>query len=462
MIKLPVNDMVNLGINDIHPLLYYFIFRFFTKFFLLFNYDNPIIIGIIVSLIPQYLLCLFNYSVIKNTFDWKTAGWFNLLIFSMPNLMLFSTEIRMYSWALLFITVAFVYLIKIISNSSLKNWTIFTLMVICASYTHYFAGITSVSLYLVLFFYIIFKKRELIKSYFLSFLVSVLAYLPWLPYFYIQIKTVHSGYWIKEMTFKQILYLILYSFVPSFKLINFDYCNFDVLLNHKIKLIIGLILLFIVISTLIYLYHIKKLNKIDFIAIASFSLVYIIGILISIIHTPIFADRYIIPSLGILWLLFALCLSKLGNNKIIVFILIFIMMIGCISSINYTQFQMNEHQKTIDKINIIDNSEITDKDIIIVIDEAKSEHANVENVFYFQNNEFHSIKSDNIKDILLQINTIVHNSQNKLNNGSNIYIIDKDNSYNDALLSNNFNTSYTGMGPFGIEPRQYVIYKLNL
>lgn len=118
----------------------------------------------------------------------------------MPQLMNFYTQLRMYSWALFFVTASFVYIWEIINNeSSYKNWGVLILLTICSVYTHYFSGIASFILYLFLFVYLIKNIKKDLKNGFLQQL-----YLYWLrPWCFIlfgQMARVHSGYWITSLT----------------------------------------------------------------------------------------------------------------------------------------------------------------------------------------------------------------------------------------------------------------------
>ena len=78
------------------------------------------------------------------------SGIFCLLIISMPQMMLYAVEVRMYSWALFFVTASFIYSYEIIHDSSIKNWIIFTILTICSCYTHHFAVLASISIYIIL------------------------------------------------------------------------------------------------------------------------------------------------------------------------------------------------------------------------------------------------------------------------------------------------------------------------
>ena len=77
MVRLPLNVMITLGISDVHPLLYYFIFKVFYK---LLSPLNIALIGIIVSLIPLYLLAILSVTKIRKNFIFNML--FNFIYFN--------------------------------------------------------------------------------------------------------------------------------------------------------------------------------------------------------------------------------------------------------------------------------------------------------------------------------------------------------------------------------------------
>ena len=88
----------------------------------------------------------------------------------MPEIMQKTVEIRMYGWALLFVTGLGLHFIDIITNRNensskdITNYFAIFVYSVAAIYTHYFAAISAVCLYLILIYYVIFKNRSQIKN----------------------------------------------------------------------------------------------------------------------------------------------------------------------------------------------------------------------------------------------------------------------------------------------------------
>ena len=322
--KLSISEMMDLGPRDVHPLLYYLIFKVFLK---IFPFLDPAVVGRIVSLIPIYLIGVLSVTKVKKNFGYLTAGLFFLCITSMPQLMLYSVEIRMYSWGLFFVTASYIYLYDIWKNPNLKNWAILTVLTICSAYTHYFSAVASAGIYLVLLVYLIRNNREQLKYFFISALISIIAFAPWTFVVLNQINTFQGNYWIDPIGLNTVISYIYFVLSPA-----------DVFIqaNELVSpTILGSILL------IIFLYLIYKVR--DEYAIAGIIVILfvpIVGILISWLLRPFFHQRFLIPSLGCLWLAFSIMLAKIYENKKIFYVILaIVLIIGVVGCVNFIDIQ---------------------------------------------------------------------------------------------------------------------------
>ena len=108
IVRLPFMEMINATAVNVHPPLYYVILKVFEKIFNPTSNFTLLLLGKIVSVIPLVLLFGLAWTKIKNEFGLVVSGVFSLLLCSSFQVMFFSTVIRMYSWALLFLTFQFV------------------------------------------------------------------------------------------------------------------------------------------------------------------------------------------------------------------------------------------------------------------------------------------------------------------------------------------------------------------
>lgn len=313
LIKYPLHDFLNYSLNDVHPILYYVFLKIFTK---IFYFIDSTIIGKIFSLIPIFLIGILSITKIKKNFGMISAGIFFLCICSMPRIMTTALEVRMYSWGLFFITASLIYAYEIIEMSNTKKWIILTILTILSAYTHYFSTIASFSIYLVMLIYIYRNKRDLIKKWLISCVISIIAYIPWLMITYMQVLNVSKNYWIDPITANTIISYVYYIFSPAYQAIR----------NNELvsPTIIGTLM----IISFIYLFYRNK-DEFTINSLLIFVLVPFIGIFLSLIKQPVFHARYLIPSLGCLWLVFSILLGKsVKNLKIFIPIILLILIIG--------------------------------------------------------------------------------------------------------------------------------------
>lgn len=450
MVSLPLEDMINLGIQDVHPLLYYFIYKLFVNIFLVLGYNNIPLIGVFVSLIPMYILCIVNYFITSKEFGFREASLFNFLIFSMPLLMSYSVEIRMYTWALLFITLQFIFIKKIINESNIFNWTIFTIMAILSAYTHYFAAIASFTLYLTFLIYVLLKNRLLLKKLLLSAIVTIFVYIPWLPSLLYQVSQVRSDFWLPDLTVVSIFDSILFVFSPYYN----PNLNLNIILSQPIAIICAIILICSIFIVLIK-NNWKMDNSLVLIGLISFLLIPTIGIGFSLFDTAIYHRRYIFPALGIFWLCFSILFFKLDNKKIMRVIIVTLLIIASINAIGFIYSQELGYEHTLIKYESLNNV-ITDKDIVITQD----------NVTFIELNGYYLSDSYHFKynhDLIVNLDSLFNNStiSNLLNNGSNVYFVDNNNNDSELLQSYGFNVTNTGINEFDGDIRSYTIYEIS-
>ena len=129
--------------------------------------------------------------------------------------------------------------------------------------------------------------------------LSVLAYLPWLPFFFSQVRTVSSSYWIQPLTWKSIFGCMKYIFLPV---------SYAVKKNYMLACV--MILFFGAAFLYSFLMKRKDARGRFFLLTGLWIAVFttLIGFVCSILNRPIFVYRYLIPCLGAMWLVAAVVL----------------------------------------------------------------------------------------------------------------------------------------------------------
>jgi hypothetical protein len=103
-----------------------------------------------VSVFPTILMVIFASLFLKKEFSDKTAIIFLLSCIASQSIAHYSIEIRMYSWALFFITMMAVSAWYFLKSGKIRWWMAMLFCTVSAAYTHYFALLLPV---LAIFYY---------------------------------------------------------------------------------------------------------------------------------------------------------------------------------------------------------------------------------------------------------------------------------------------------------------------
>lgn len=186
------SEIWQIGGNDVHPILYYWILRIIGTLT-----SGSLIAYRIFSCIPIAILGILGYTHIRKDFDEKTGFLFSLFSYFLPVCAIYAGEIRMYSWAILLVTILAIYANRLTKKDSIKNWIIFGITSLLCIYTHYYGLMAAGLINVFLLIYLIKNKRKNGIIAIVSFGVLQLAlYIPWLLYFIKQLSQVSHGFWI--------------------------------------------------------------------------------------------------------------------------------------------------------------------------------------------------------------------------------------------------------------------------
>lgn len=333
-------EILQLTSTDVHPPLYYWYLK--TVIFIgnfIFPSINPIIFSKLASLFPMIGLGIISVTVIRKQFGIFCSSLFFFCILTMPQLASYSLEIRMYSFALFWVTTAFLFSLKIISSNDSFSYLGLLISGIITAYTQYFSCVAIIILYIILGLFLFLNKRDL-KKWIFNIVVSVFCYLPWLPIIYKQFNTIHGSYWIPPLNWRSYLGSIKFIYLPSggYPIINY------------------ILAILLICSTIIFFFlffykkikekTIRDLDNNTFLLLSGFGItlgLIIFGVTASIFVSPIFVYRYLIPTLGVFWFAFSFLLSDNKNVFLWVPILILTLSVGFI---NIKGFFWEENMKT--------------------------------------------------------------------------------------------------------------------
>ncbi len=340
------SEIWNIGGNDVHPVFYYMMLKIVSLIF-----GNNILVFRLFSIVPIVILSILGITHIRKDYGERTGIIFSFLTLFLPIIAAYSSEIRMYTWVMLFVTITAIYANRIYKNElSIKNWVIFALFSLLSAYTHYyglmFAGIINV----ILFIYLLKNrkgKNKDLKVFIIQAVVECLLYVPWLYYFIKQLTSVGGGYWIK-LEFPDILYNVLgIQYMGSLSNI-FGFCF--------------AICLYIYLGFVIYRCKKERISvKNARNSLLLYVLIVFIAFLISL-KSPILYPRYLMTITGLLIFFIADIMAKEKSKYITIEICIIIFVTSLISNINIINNNYdNTNMKQIEYL----EENIKDDDIIV-------------------------------------------------------------------------------------------------
>ena len=340
------SEIWNIGGNDVHPVFYYMMLKIVSLIF-----GNNILVFRLFSIVPIVILSILGITHIRKDYGERTGIIFSFLTLFLPIIAAYSSEIRMYTWIMLFVTITAIYANRIYKNElSIKNWVIFALFSLLSAYTHYyglmFAGIINV----ILFIYLLKNrkgKNKDLKIFIIQAVVECLLYVPWLYYFIKQLTSVGGGYWIK-LEFPDTLYNVLgIQYMGNLSNI-FGFCF--------------AICLYIYLGFVIYRCKKERISiKNARNSLILYVLIVFIAFLISL-KSPILYPRYLMTITGLLIFFIADIMAKEKSKYITIEICIIIFVTSLISNINIINTNYdNTNMKQIEYL----EENIKDDDIIV-------------------------------------------------------------------------------------------------
>ncbi len=332
---------------------------------------NYIIIAKIVVMIPFFILLFITSTKVKKKYGWFCAGLFSFCILSMPNMLERSTEIRTYSWALLFVSLVFIYSLEIIYSSKRKQWCLLTLFSIITAFTHYYAFIDVMIIYFFLFLYFLLKRKHEIRNLIISSIVIVICYLPWVLHVFLNIVAAASSFWIEPINLRTVLGFIWYVMCPQ-------------IFRYHLSGVLGIISLFF--FARITLYRLKDSKGDDrevfatLIGVMVLASVIAIMILGSLVWVPMCGNRFIYPCLGGFWLCYCISIAKISNRKVKILTIALLFVIGFIG---YTYTIKTEYSYAHNYVETAGKmEELIDENTVIVSD---SGHVIFTVAYYYPN-----------------------------------------------------------------------------
>ena len=188
LVRTDMAGVLERSMADTLPPLYNIILKISTD---IFGYTVPVMK--ITSVVPMIITMLLSATVVRKRHGFKTSALFTIALFTMPNLLFFGVEIRMYSLGFMFATASAIYACEFVREYNKKNLIIFTIVSVLAGYSHHFAFVSVGFVYLIILIYYVLLDRKNLKRWFTCLALTVILYFPCLVVTLKQFKSV-SGY----------------------------------------------------------------------------------------------------------------------------------------------------------------------------------------------------------------------------------------------------------------------------
>ncbi len=305
-------EIWTIGSNDVHPILYYWILHIINLIF-----GSNILLYRLFSTLCIAIVGILGFTHIRKDFGEKTGLIFSFLAFFLPVNVVYAGEIRMYTLAMLEVTLMSIYAFRIYKNRNekyIKNWIIFAIFSLASAYTHYYGLMIAGLVNLLLFISLVIeakKKKEFtynLKAFCISAVVQIVLYIPWLLIIMSDLGQGVGGFWIGIHFPDTFISLFTFPFVGNLE--GTEY------IGNIWAIIFGLAITIY----LIYIYAKNRKNpelKPSRMAIGFWVLELIAACLVSLaIWQPIIYARYMFCVGGLFIFFIAHTLATKGNKKI--------------------------------------------------------------------------------------------------------------------------------------------------
>jgi mannosyltransferase len=203
MIHFNFIDIAKYTAVDVHPPLYYWLLKLWSLAF-----GNSELALRSMSTLFAAIAIIFGYLLTHRLFGKKAARISLIFMALSPMLIRYGQEARMYALVTAIALAATYALTFAIESKKRKPWIIYGILVSLGMWTHYFSAVVWIAHWLWRADLVrrVAKKGQFLKQFFtkewiLAHIVAIGLYLPWLPFFFIQLFIVQAtGFWIAPVT----------------------------------------------------------------------------------------------------------------------------------------------------------------------------------------------------------------------------------------------------------------------
>jgi len=337
-------DILVFTAEDVHPPVYYWLLKAWSTLFGTTEFALRSL-----SVVFGAIAIALSFVLSRRFFGRLVAGVSLLFMVVSPALIRYSDEARMYTLATVIVLLATFVLLKAVATKRTRWWVAYGVLVALGMWTHYFTAIAWLAHWV--WRALVTKRGKMTlrqwfgkyftKGWLIAHIVAVALFLPWVPAFFVQIKSVQQGFWIGPVTLDTIT--------------NYFAHFFYYLQHSQVHSWFALPLLFIVILTIVLTRRVYRSftapEKRQYLLIAS--LAWAAPVILFILSFPplssVFVERYLVPSITIASIFFAVTLV-VGTRtwrpvwRVVPVIVVVGMMIGGVTNVySYGNFNKNSN-----------------------------------------------------------------------------------------------------------------------
>jgi hypothetical protein len=320
-------EIIGISSEDVHPPLFFLILKIGTLLF-----GNNISLIKLVTIVPAFATLLITLFFLKKEFSDKAAILFGFAFIASEQVLHYSIELRMYSWALFFVTMSALSAWYIVKTGKTQWWLAFFASTLFAAYTHYYAAFGAAIGYGLLFLYLLKQDRTKLRPLFLVAIPAFLLYLPWIPVVLKTFTKASGDFWIPKFQYSDIYAYIYFIFQTG---------N---LMTQQLTTA----LFFLIFGVILYrsLANKDKTSK-DYFALAGLLCPLVLlttAIAIAILIRPLITARYLFPVCGLIWLFFAITGASIRNKRVYVLLCAVLFSFGIMTFSSYSYFEKKENE----------------------------------------------------------------------------------------------------------------------
>ncbi|MEK7540000.1 MAG: glycosyltransferase [Patescibacteria group bacterium] len=301
LIQYDWGELLKRAAYDVHPPLYYLVLKLWATIF-----------GSSVLALRSFsvlcMLAVFGLSVwlVKRLAGLRAAWWALPFLALAPALVRYGQEARMYGLAAVLGLCATHILLSLLSHQDMRRgarwwalWGAYLISLVALLYTHYF-GFLVVLTHWTMFWIHARELRQMIRSTWwwpVTFILLLLAFIPWIPSFQQQLGGTIHNYWIEEVSINSLL-----STISTFLIFRPERLSWRLTGWYALLVLVSAALLGYIVNKIIKTTRLSSLSKV--VLLGYWSLPMITLFLLSLPPlTPYYYDRYFVTFSPVFYLL---------------------------------------------------------------------------------------------------------------------------------------------------------------